>query len=373
MDSVTPETCPHRANARRVDDSEIATCSLVQAVAGWTGEPVLEVPRGACDACCQSYQPTLRDINPVIASLLYQLGEQVIEAGGTDKCDLDAAKTLCERAEKALPAVAPAEDDSEDIGQKDYAHLSNVTVAAICDHLPIPADSPADQVKTWEVGVTTAPRRLPTLERCAESIIKAGWPDPILFVDGKVELPPNLAHLRTCTRRPAIGAFPNFALSLAELYMRNPFADAYMMIQDDALLLETPATREYLERALWMTKGPCLASLYCSTKYSRDVPGWHLFEEPWVWGAVAFVFSRDAVRAFLSCANWIEHRALPDDEGLVRIDILIGQFAEQHGIPVHFPSPSLVQHIGTVSTIWEDSRAVYSRRANQFLGDLIDP
>jgi hypothetical protein len=66
-----------------------------------------------------------------------------------------------------------------------------------------------------------------------------------------------------------------------------------------------------------------------------------------------------------------EHRSNPT-EGLVNIDILIGRWAHGRQLPIYFPSPSLVQHIGNESSIWSDpdSRAIGDRRADRFAGDI---
>jgi len=182
-----------------------------------------------------------------------------------------------------------------------------------------------------------------------------------------------MSDLDFCHHKPATGAFPNYVLSLCELYMRNPNADAYLLMQDDAVIFSSTATREYVESVLWPIDGPCIASLYCSAKYSKEESGWHQFEGNWVWGAVAFVFSPEAIKLFLTSMEVFNHRAQPDDKGLSRIDVVIGNVARANGIPMYYPSPSLVQHIGTISTIWKTGRAVNARRADQFLGDLIDP
>ena len=136
-------------------------------------------------------------------------------------------------------------------------------------------------------------------------------------------------------------------------------------------MLGSSATRQYLESFLWPDDGACIASLYCSTKYVQETAGWHKFDKSWVWGAVAFVFSRDALKAFISSPIVFDHRELPDDQGLIEIDVLIGKVAVALDIPIYYPSPSLVQHIGTISTLWDTARAVNGRRASQFLGDLI--
>ncbi|QDT12579.1 hypothetical protein [Planctomycetes bacterium K23_9] len=374
IEKRSPESCRHRIDPRQDGDRELADCRLLQEIAGVDSHPALVVERDACLACCDSFSPSAEDLNPIVASLLFELSEQIVDLGGVDGCDLQKASRLNAWAERSLPAVAPDEDDSEDIQQRTYDHLAGVSVDQLLQQLPMPAESSKHKngKLTWSVGITTAPRRLPTLQKSAESVIQAGWDDPVLFIDGEVDLPASLQHLECCRRSPATGAFPNYILSLGELYMRNPHADAYLMIQDDALLLPSSAMRDYLDRVLWFDEGPSIASLYCSSEYNQSETGWHLFPENWVWGAVAFVFSRDAVLSLLQSPMIWEHRAKPGDEGLSRIDVAIGQFAQAKQIPVYFPSPSLVQHIGIISTIWKVARAVNARRANQFIGDQLD-
>lgn len=352
----------------------LAVCGLLSEISGVRSHPAMTVPTAACEACCRSHPPSKTDPNSVVASLLVGLAEQISAEEGVHGCTAEQAKELAAWAEKCLPAVSFDEDDTTDVAAKSYDHLSEFNVDDIERLLPIPDESKRAShrtVKSWSVGVTTSPRRLPTVEPCVESIIQAGWTEPVLFVDGEVKLPRHLASLESCQRKPALGAFPNFALSLSELYMRDPHADAYLMIQDDAIFLPSPATREYLERVLWPNAGAYMASLYCSKKYNQVNAGWHLFPENWVWGAVAFVFSNAAVHEILTSQTFLKHRALPGRDGLSKIDVVLGQIAQENEIPLIFPSPSLVQHIGNISTIWDHARAVNARYADQFIGDLL--
>ncbi len=367
----TVENCRFRDDPFETDCGENATCRLLIEVSGIKDAAHAQVSRDACQACCESFDPTTVDLNPIVASCLYSLCEKVADAGGVDGLDEHRALELVQWAEKSLPAVAPDEDDGADIVRRTAIDVSHVNIDEISRHLPTPARRGGNHVRDWAVGITTAPRRIPTLGSCAESILHAGWPEPKLFVDGKTEIPESIATLETSRRDSSIGAFPSYVVSLLELYMQHPRADAFMMVQDDALMLGTPATRDYLEKILWPCDGPCIASLYCSTRYSQIEHGWHQLDEPWVWGAVAFVFSREAVKALLTSPLLATHREQPEDKGLYRIDVLIGQFAEEEGIPIYYPTPSLVQHIGTISTIWNTARAVNSRHARYFIGDLV--
>ncbi|MCX7407945.1 MAG: hypothetical protein NTZ32_07665 [Planctomycetales bacterium] len=47
----------------------------------------------------------------------------------------------------------------------------------------------------------------------------------------------------------------------------------------------------------------------------------------------------------------------------------IGYRADIHGVPIWFPTPGLVQHIGHASSLWDESPAEGSRRADRFSGD----
>lgn len=377
------EDCPHRTliadfshgECGEDAESDFATCGLLRDISGVVDLSALAVPYAACQACCKSHLPTRQDPNSVVASLLVGLAEQCIASNGFEGCSVERAHELVQWAEKCLPAVSHNEDDTLDIASKSYDHLADVEPDAFERLLPIPDESRSDshhRVKDWAVGITTSPRRLPTLEPCVRSVIQAGWTNPVLFVDGEVELPEFQSDLESCQRTPALGAFPNYALSLAELYMRDPHADAYLMIQDDALFVPSAATRAYLERVLWPNDGPYIASLYCSKKYNQVNAGWHIFPENWIWGAVAFAFSNAAVKQVLTSPTLLTHRSKPGRDGLSKIDVVVGQIARENQIPLIFPSPSLVQHIGTISTIWDHARAINARYADQFIGDLLE-
>jgi hypothetical protein len=369
----TPETCPHRKYLPNASHGDIACCALLGELVGSQCRDRQQVGRDACIACCDSFEPTTDDLNPIIASLLYAVAEGIVAEGGVDGCDIDRGKELLRRAERSLPIVAPEEDDVVDIARLSAIDCNCITPEDLKRLLPVPVRKCQTRVERWCVGITTSRRRIPTLEQCVQSVRCAGWKEPVLFIDGDMEIPESLSDLPSCRRIPAVGAFPNYALSLMELYMRDPHADAYMMLQDDALFPGTSGVRPYLEDVLWLGETPGLVSLYCSTEYQQQVAGWYRFDGPWVWGAVAFVFSNEVARAWLASPDVCDHRALANNEGLSKIDVMIGLFCQSKGVSIHYPSPSLVQHIGTISTIWQYARAVNARKAGQFIGDLLRP
>jgi hypothetical protein len=200
--------------------------------------------------------------------------------------------------------------------------------------------------------------------------MRAGWDRPRLFIDSGVTIPERFDHLPLTFRETKLGAWPNYYLALAELLMREPDADAFLILQDDALLHHRHPVREYLEQALWPVDPIGAVSLYCSKAYTRAAAGWHALEGEWIWGALAFIFSGASARRFLADPAVLEHRTHPE-EGLANVDGVIGRWAVRHQLPIYYPTPSLVQHIGEVSSLWPTARALGYRRADRFAGDML--
>ena len=187
-------------------------------------------------------------------------------------------------------------------------------------------------------------------------------------------MPERYGGLPGVVREPRVGNWPNYHLSLAELAMRHPDADAYFLVEDDALLYDSENLREYLEQALWPGFRPCLVSLYCPSDYSAGKIGWRTIRIPWTLGALAFVFPRRLARAFLLDPTVCRHRWRGWQDpggGLANADAVIGEWAWRKRIPIWYPTPSLVQHIGATSTLGLDLRVVGMRRAALWAGSLV--
>jgi hypothetical protein len=339
------------------------------------------VAADACRACCNSFSPTPDDPNPVLASLLYAAADrllaqvaQVKHAGGglTERRQpLRPLQELRDWAEANLPLVLPEEDDAGPVEAEAAEDPKCVTVDQIARLLPLPADRSAGRPRRWAVGVTTAPRRSPTLAACLESLIAAGWTRPHLFVDGEMELPARFAELPRTQRRPALGAWASYRESLRGLLVQQPPADAMMIVQDDVLFPRYPAVRQYVEQVLWPGTRPSLVSLYCCADYDAPQAGWSPWQDTWHFGALAFVFPRTLADAFLSAAEAPGDRKDAVDQPVGGIDVRVGEWARRQGIEIYRPTPSLVQHIGHVSTLWPTSRAVGLRRASRYVGQLL--
>ncbi len=217
---------------------------------------------------------------------------------------------------------------------------------------------------TWTYGVTTVPsRRHTTLPKTLESLHKAGFHHPRLFVDGEQDQCPwSYPGYEFTPRWPAVHAFGNFWLGLLELYLRYPLADLFGMFQDDILLCRN--TRQYVEESIPQVLGRINKPLYFNLftcKPNEDLVKmngvkWH-FSNQLGWGGQALVLPRDTMQKMFMSRHLVERplgmrNGVPDpkrawrnlDGGVIASVKSVGG-AEM----VHYPS--LVYHIECESVI----------------------
>jgi hypothetical protein len=407
-------SCGFREDVREEAGIETARCGVLAKILEYSDSGDFRVGRDACLACCQSRPPQTDQINPVIASLLY---DRATTLGGNDS-GVGRCARVRRLAERELEAEIPAKDSTPPWPRRALvpcgyrgapieptvpaeASGTDPEVVYVCHHpkrettteencrrcrdwaeLPGPAAPPLEQllplppvrrggrIGTWAVGVTTAPRRQETLSWCLDSLSRAGWSSPRLFIDSGADVHPRHSHLPVTLRSPGLGAWPNYYLSLAELMMREPAADAYLMVQDDSIFYDREDLSAYLQAALWPDEPVAAVSLYCPQVYTQPEAGWHRRADLWVYGALAFLFPRESAKRFIADRTVLEHRWSQRNEGRAQIDLTIGQWAQRSDLPIYYPTPSLVQHIGDTSTLWTRARALGARKADQFAGDL---
>ena len=224
----------------------------------------------------------------------------------------------------------------------------------------------------WAVGMTTAPRRRPTLARSLASLHAAGWEQPRIFAEPGVELPAPYAMLPISRRDVTLGAFPNWFLGLSELIMRHPHAGAYLMFQDDVLLAE--GLRAYLEAHLWPAPDVGVVSIYCPSHYGRGKPwGFHREDRGWhTWGALAYAFPNPSARALISDRQVVDHRHNGPRGGDKNIDSVVGAWCARVRLPYFVHVPSLAEHIGETSTIYAHAGTRGRRHANKFVQRVDD-
>ena len=213
----------------------------------------------------------------------------------------------------------------------------------------------------WSYGVTTVPRRFdsgpgnePILPRTLESLAKGGFDKPWLFVDGATSLPPHLSSAveekRVTFRAQPIRTHGNWILSIYELYIREPEADRYALFQDDFVTYLN--LRQYLEACPYPDKGYWNCYTFNSNHTLAERGGFKRWYESNQMGrgAVALVFNRDVLMTLLSTRYMVE-RPIDPHRGWRAVDGGIVTALKREGVKEYVHNPSLVQHIGEISSM----------------------
>ena len=239
-------------------------------------------------------------------------------------------------------------------------------------HLTFRQPPQVPNVLTWAVGVTTAPRKVPTLEPTLRSLAAAGWDRPRLFAEPGTEIPVDFAHLPRTLRDEPLGAFANWYISLAELVMRHPRAEAYVMVQDDVRFARN--IRPFLEFALWPAPNCGCVSIYCPSNYAVGrAPGFHIEDRGWLtWTAQVLIFPNPAARLLVGSSLPVSHRHHGPRKGSRNIDCLVGAWCKNAGRPFYVFTPSLAEHIGETSTLYRHATVSGHRASSTFVGESAD-
>jgi hypothetical protein len=399
----TPETCRWRQPPLADGSTE---CQLVKVLLGPAIQAECRVSEDTCQACCRSFPSSERRLNPVVAGLLHSISSTLLESSDNGSAsDLNRIRTFAEefldvefpRDFTLTPARSVVEcawlgRRLESAGGED-AHechhpLHSLATPAQCrvcrdwtrrkpvsrflslsELVPLPARCCGTKVRDWAVAITTSPRRQTTLEPCLDSVIRAGWETPRIFVDGTHELPKRCSRLNVTCRETPIGAWPAWYLALTELVLQQPAADAYLMLQDDVIFHDRESVRDYLEHVLWPGHRLGVVSLFYSgfdvTAGWRRVPprAWHC-------GAQALLFPPAIARELVgdpdmiaSCLAATTHVPIPE---------LLSSWMARRRFDAWQASPSLTQHIGNTSTVWMNTGLLSGRRAPWYSGSIDD-
>ena len=232
----------------------------------------------------------------------------------------------------------------------------------------------------WAVGVITAPRKQGCyLERTLNSICKAGWQGLVLFAEPGSPIP--ASYQGDVVSRPKLfGDWTNWATGLYELLLSEPDAAYFAMFEDDVVVCR--GAKSYLEYAI-----PCLEdfaslSIYTPPVCHRKCQGFYNNCRGWdTIGTQTVIMTHESVIRFFSDYQVQSHRfskvgdpgtpycfidAFP--VGNTVKDAVIGRWAEKSKLPVFYHTPSLAQHIGAESTLFDTP----GHRAEDFVGEEND-
>jgi hypothetical protein len=418
----TVDTCKWRSTPS-LDGS--AECDLILKMTGINAGDFAQVSMDTCTACCRSFPPSPRQPNPVIASLLFNASTRILaqtNLADEKKVEIEKVRRLAVESLDLIHTkdyrLTPARTGApcywlggrDNSGRIDHECTKANTTSSSCDEenkayfscnhpshelttlahcrtcrdwairapisrslsldemIPPPTIRSGPVVKRWAFGVTTASRRQSTLEDCLDSIVRSGWNDPRLFLDGSCRIPERYNDLAVTWRENFIGVWPAWFLALAELILQQPDADAYVLLQDDVVLYDRESLRDYLERILWPGDQPSIISLFSTDPEPN--PGWHRMDKAWHWGAQGFIFAPEIARAIFADPILSFTCFAASSEEHVPIPKTLCEWIQRSNIDVWYANPSLSQHIGNTSTIWTDASMTSGRRAPWYSGSI---
>jgi len=149
---------------------------------------------------------------------------------------------------------------------------------------------------------------------------------------------------------------------LVELCQRQPYADAYLMVQDDVQFCRN--LRTYLEQTLLPAEKLGVVTLYNPVTRAGQAPGFFDLASPdGLPGALALVLPNYAARLVIGDPCVLAHRRRGATHGTRLIDGVVGQWAARSGLSAVGHFPSLTQHVGDRTTIWGTAKDAAPRRS----------
>lgn len=332
-----PDDCRFRLPIESVGRGA-AICQLVTRALGVTDPDYCIAHRDACEACCRHFRPT-ESINPVVASLVYNAAARIVSAGGHPECSVDRARQLRQCAIDQLGVI---------VGEFPDRRFPPESVMP-ADRPALPAVHPAAGLRqlTWAVGLLTAPREERTIIRTLHSLRRAGFDVIHVFAEPRSWIPPEFRDLPVTHHKSRLGNFLNFYSSLSQLLDENPLSDAFAVFQDD--IEAASGLKEWCDRQLWPL-GAGVVSLFTPRLHSSRTPGWRLLSPGFqrACGAQGLVFRRDTLQQFLSDPLVIRSLQARDQND----DAVVAGWVAREGTSIAYHTPSLIQHIGEVSSIY---------------------
>jgi hypothetical protein len=228
------------------------------------------------------------------------------------------------------------------------------------------------ETENWFVAVTTAPRRVPTVNTCLESLVLAGF-SPYVFAEPNTNgLDVEAYGARLIQNEERKGVWHNWIHS-ARYAIENSDAEIIMTVQDDSLF--HPDSKIFTESILWPAKDVGFVSLYTPKHYSfqpknkqeERAPGVNRIYTKSLWGACALVWPRKVLEEVLqhdTTYTWLgvptrtksiwqkKKQERKNNPALIQnSDTAIGKIMNQMKRSMYFLDPSPVNHFAQHSAI----------------------
>jgi hypothetical protein len=211
------------------------------------------------------------------------------------------------------------------------------------------------------IGITTSFRKESTLETTLNSLDRSGFKFVHIFADHNTIIDDGVNVSRR--KNHQYGAWRNWFWGLKELYETYE-QEFYVMCQDDILVCGN------LYKYILQLKPNGETGLYslCTPPMYKGPNLWNEINQgSKLWLAQFVIIPRNSVKMILESKEvWrFNHGAA--------IDNRLGMWAKYAGKKVLYHTPSLVNHIGHISTIWpDDIRVAGERSPVDFPGEDFD-
>ena len=177
------------------------------------------------------------------------------------------------------------------------------------------------------------------MQQCLDSLLRAGWEEEIrLLVEPGGTLPKRFSHLPVTCLDAELGWRARDLLIVAELLMRAPQADAYVLIRGDVALRDPRHLRRDIEATFW--PGSALGPVLLEAATAATEPGWQTIAGGGGRPPKALVIPREIATQFVVDPQVVEDasggRCSSPALGVSFLDWAFGS-----GIPVHSPTVDL--------------------------------
>ena len=223
----------------------------------------------------------------------------------------------------------------------------------------------------WFCAVTTAPRQIPTLDTCLQSLVVAGF-EPFIFAEPKSNVVDSQFEPFMIRHKEKKGVWHNW-LSSVRYALENSDANIILTVQDDSLF--HPDSKGFIEDILWPDTKVGFVSLYTPKHYSKKPNkktamrqfGVNRVITRSMWGACALIWPRKVLEELIEMHTakywlgaptktksvWERKKAqrLAEPWRIQNSDTAIGKLMNEMGRTMWFCDPSPVQHFATTSAI----------------------
>ena len=206
----------------------------------------------------------------------------------------------------------------------------------------------------WFCGITSAPRKNPTLASTVTSLQAAGF-EPKVFAEPGTIVPTSAMGEIHKNRR---GVWRNWVYTVTQAVRSE--AEYVLITQDDTSV--HPDTQAVLDQ-LFENPRYKVISTYTPRAYShenqkstgrRNLPGVYPISSKTLWGAVGLAYRREVLVDALNhdlIGTWRGVKPARNPEEIVNSDVAIGRILYAARVPVWFPTPSFGVHTSQYSSI----------------------